>query len=426
MENQLRDLSYLSKTFAKLQTLMPRINEETLKAEHMEQECRKAAGADGATKAEYGINLEANLARLMKRMKAKIYMPQPVRRAYIPKPNGGARPLGVPAYEDKLVQGAMASILSEIYEERFLDCSFGFRPNRGAHGAVRYINQTIMTKKASFIIDADIKGFFDHVAHGWLLKFLAHDIADRNFLMYIERFLKSGVIEGSECRESPEGTPQGGLISPVLANVYLHYVLDLWVEKYLKKELKGEVHYVRYADDFVFIMQYENEAVKVLRLLKERLAKFGLEAAEDKTRILPFGGLKGTKEKFDFLGFTFYNTRTGTGKYRVGICTSGKKLKAKRQAAKEWLRKRMMEPISDTMKLIRIKLQGHYNYYGVNGNIHKLVSFCKYVKNAYRRLLNRRGQKGKISWDKFERIWSYHVSKPRLTVNIWNWKPNLA
>jgi group II intron reverse transcriptase/maturase len=425
VENQLRDLRYLSQTFAKLQTLMPRVNAKSLESEHKRQEHHKATGIDSVTKAAYGMNLNSNLSALIKRMRNKIYMPQPVRRAYIPKCNGGKRPLGVPAYEDKLVQGVMAHILSEIYEERFLDSSFGFRPNRKAHDAVRYINQTIMTKKASFIIDADIKGFFDNVSHEWLMKFLEHDIDDCNFLMYIERFLKSGIMECTEYSESTKGTPQGGLISPVLANVYLHYVLDLWVEKCLKKQLKGEIHYVRYADDFVFILQYENEANKVLSMLKERLAKFGLELSEDKTRILPFGGWRGTNEKFDFLGFTFYNTRTKTGKYRVGIHTSEAKLKAKRQAVKLWLKKRITEPISETIKLVRIKLQGHYNYYGVNGNIHKMISFCRYVKNAYYKILRRCSQRGKIRYDKFERIWRYHVNKPHLTVNIWNWKPML-
>lgn len=334
MEHELKGIRYQSEKYVKLTTLINRVNEESLKEAHRRQKTGKAVGIDGTTKEGYGRNLDENIRELVKRMRTFKYIPQPVRRTYIPKPNGKVRPLGIPAYEDRLVQSVMAGILNDVYEPRFLDCSYGFRPNRGAHEVVKYINQTIMTKKVNYVLDADIKGFFDNLDQKWLMKFLEHDIADKNFLRYVSRFLKSGIMENETILESDKGTPQGGQISPILANVYLHYVLDQWFELVLKKYAKGEIYYVRYADDFLMLFQYEEEAVRVLELLRTRLAKFGLEVAEDKTRILPIGRFKGTKEDFDFLGFTFFNTKTRGGKYRLGVRTSKKKLKMKKQTVK--------------------------------------------------------------------------------------------
>ena len=354
-----------SAKYPRVENLMHNVNEETLMSEHRKQNRKKAVGVDGVSKDRYDENAEENIRELVKRMKKFQYKPLPVKRVYIPKANGKKRPLGLPSYEDKLVQGVMADILNDVYEPRFLDCSYGFRENRNAHQVVRYINQTIMCRKVNYVLEADIKGFFDNVDHDWLMKFLEHDIADKNFLRYIKRFLIGGIMEGTELKESDRGTPQGGLISPVLANVYLHYVLDLWFEKGIKPRLKGEGYYVRYADDFLIMFQYENEAGKVMQALIPRLGKFGLEVAEDKTRILPIGRFKGTKEDFDFLGFTFYNTKTRTGKYRVGVRTSKKKLKAKKQAVKAWLKTRLTKPVADTMKTLAAVIRGHCNYYGV-------------------------------------------------------------
>lgn len=426
MEQELKEIRYQSKAHAKLTTLINRVNEESLKEAHRKQGKKKAAGTDGITKSEYEDGLNENLANLVERMKTFRYRPQPVRRTYIPKANGKLRPLGIPAYEDRLVQSAMADILTDVYEERFLDCSYGFRPNRSAHEVVRYINHTIMTKKVNYVLEADIKGFFDNLSQDWLMKFLEHDIADKNFLRYIKRFLKAGIMEGTEYRESDRGTMQGGQISPVMANVYLHYVLDQWYEILLKKRIKGEIYYVRYADDFLFLFQYENEARMVMEMMKERLRKYELEVAEEKTRILPIGRFKGTKEDFDFLGFTFYNTTTRGRKYRIGVRTSKKKLKAKKQTVKEWLKTRLTKPISETMKLINLSLAGHYNYYGVNGNFHAIQTFWKYVKYSSYRMLNRRDQKGKLRYSKFLRIWNYYVKEPQLTTDIWSWKPKLV
>ena len=410
-----------SAKYSRVQNLMHNINEETLMSEHRKQNRRKAAGVDGVGKDQYDENAEAKIGELVRKMRKFEYRPKPVKRVYIPKANGKLRPLGLPSYEDKLVQGVMAGVLNEVYEVRFLDCSYGFRENRSAHDVVRYINQTVMRKKVNYVLEADIKGFFDNVDHDWLMRFLEHDIDDKNFLRYIKRFLKSGVMEGTELKESDMGTPQGGLISPVLANVYLHYVLDLWFEKAVRPVLKGEAYYVRYADDFLILFQYENEAEQVMQALKPRLGKFSLEVAEEKTRILPIGRFKGTKEDFDFLGFTFYNTRTRAGKYRLGVRTSSKKLKAKKQAAKEWLQTRLTKPLSETMKIIAAVVRGHCSYYGVNGNFHAIQKFWKYLKYSAYQMLNRRDQKGKFKYDKYLRVWDYYVAKPHLTTNIWDW-----
>jgi len=423
---ELKGIRYQSRTYAKLETLMNRVNEGSLKEEHRKQVQRKAVGIDGVTKAEYGEKLDGNVGDLVTRMKKFRYKPQPVRRAYIPKANGKLRPLGIPAYEDRLVQSVMAGVLNDIYEERFLECSYGFRPERNAHMAVREINQTIMTRKANYVLEADIKGFFDNVDHSWLMKFLENDIGDRNFLRYVKRFLIAGVMEGTERKESDKGTPQGGQISPVLANVYLHYALDLWYEKVLRKRCNGEVHYVRYADDFLLMFQYENEARQVMEALKERLGKFGLELAEDKTRILPIGRFTGTKEDFDFLGFTFFNTKTRDGKYRLGVRTSKNKLKAKKQEVKAWLHDNMHKPVSETMKRVQLSLQGHFNYYGVSGNLTQIYKFWKYVKYAYFKVLNKRHQKRSMKYMDYLRIWNHYVKEPHLTKDIWRRQPKLV
>jgi RNA-directed DNA polymerase len=333
------------------------------------------------------------------------------------------RPLGIPSYEDKLVQGVMANILNDVYEPRFLDCSYGFRPGRSAHQVVRFIDQTIMTKKVNYVLEADIKGFFDNVDHDWLMKFLGNDIEDKNFLRYIKRFLIAGVMEDGQQLASDRGTPQGGLISPVLANVYLHYVLDWWFETCVKPELEGEAYYVRYADDFLVLFQYEKDAERVMGKLSLRLKAFALEMAMEKTRIVPIGRYKGGKEDFDFLGFTFFNTTTREGKYRLGIRTSKKKLMAKKQGAKAWLRTQLNKPVTETMKTLASVVRGHCNYYGVSGNFKCIQKYWKYLKYETYRMLNRRDQKGRLMYAKFLRIWNFYVAEPHLAHDIWLRQP---
>lgn len=426
MEQEPKGIRAQSAKYPAVQNLMHNVNERTLMAEHRKQGRKKATGVDGVDKAAYDEKAQDNIAELVERMRKFQYKPLPVRRTYIPKANGKLRPLGIPAYEDRLVQGVMGEVLNEVYEPRFLECSYGYRPGKSAHDVVRYINQTIMSKKVNYVLEADIRGFFDHVDHDWLMKFLSHDIQDKNFLRYVKRFLIAGIMEDGKRLDSERGTPQGGQISPVLANVYLHYVLDLWIEKAVKPRMQGEVYYVRYVDDFLILFQYENEARKVMDVLPKRMGKFSLEVAEDKTRILPIGRFKGTEEDFDFLGFTFFNTKTRTGKYRMGVRTSKKRLKAKRQAAKAWLKERMHKPIAETMQVLASIVRGHCNYYGVNGNFHAVQSFWKYLKYSAYRVLNRRHQKRSLKYDKYLRIWNYYVKEPRLTTDIWGWQPKIA
>lgn len=395
------------------------VNRETLIKQHDRQQANKASGIDGITKEEYDKNLSSNIDNLLDRMKKFSYKPKPVRKTYIPKSNGKLRGLGIPCYEDKLVQGAMADVLNEIYENIFLKCSYGFRPRRNCHQAISQINWLLMTKKVNYILDADIKGFFDNIDHDIMMMFLEHEIADKNFLRYIRRFLKAGIFEDYKYYESDKGTPQGGLISPILANVYLHYVLDNWFNV-IKKELKGEVYLIRYADDFVVMFQYEETAKQFYKMLIERIRKFKLELAEDKTRILPFGRFKGTDEEFNFLGFTFSNSKTLTGQYRPNIKTNKKKLKQKFEVVKKWMHDNMHGPIIDVGLSIRKKIIGHYAYYGINGNYSSLVKYYKYVKYTWYYTLRKRGQKNKIKYIDFLRIWNYlEIPKPRIYVNIW-------
>ena len=420
MANGIEEIRRQSRTYARVENLMSNVNRESLTAIHLRQPANKAKGVDRVSKAEYGENLEENISNLLERMKKFSYRPLPVRRTYIPKTNGKMRPLGIPSYEDRLVQGVMADILNAVYEERFLDCSYGFRAGRSAHDVVKAINNAVKRNKVNYVLEADIKGFFDNVNHEWLIKFLEHDIADKNFIRYVKRFLIAGVMEGTEIMDSDKGTPQGGLISPVLANVYLHYVLDLWFEKAVKPRLRGYSCFVRYADDFLILFENKDEAERVMEALRVRMERFSLELAEEKTKILPFGRFKGTKESFDFLGFTFSNGKTRNGYYRVQVSTSKKKLKTKRQAVREWLRERMHKPIDETMGLLNLKLQGHCNYYGVNGNLKALNAFYEYVRRRTLITMRRRSQKDRFSWEKLQRIWKYYITPPSIKVQIWS------
>ena len=419
METKRKDIKYQLQQGYKLQTIMHYVNRETLIKQHDKQQTGKASGIDGMTKEEYEKNLERNIENLLTRMKRFSYRPRPVRKTYIPKSNGKLRGLGIPCYEDKLVQGAMADVLNEIYENIFLNFSYGFRPKKNCHQAISQINWLLMTKKVNYILDADIKGFFDNIDHDIMMMFLEHEIEDKNFLRYIRRFLKSGIIEDYKYYESDKGTPQGGLISPILANVYLHHVLDNWFNV-IKKRFKGEMYLIRYADDFVVMFQYEEEARKFYKMLIERMNKFKLELAEDKTRILPFGRFKGTKEEFNFLGFTFSNGKTLNGKYRPNIKTNKKKLKQKFEIAKKWLHDKMHEPILEVGLSIRKKIIGHYAYYGINGNYSSLFKYYKYLKYTWYHTLRKRGQKNKIKYLDYLRIWNYlDIPTPKIYVNIW-------
>jgi len=427
MENAYAKIAQQASRPGKVQTIMHYVNKANLTEEHRLQEKGKATGVDRETKESYGKDLETNLDGLLKRMKQFSYKPQPTRRTYIPKAGSDKlRPLGIPSYEDKLVQGVMRKVLDEVYREKFYGFSYGFREGKNCHQAIREVNQIIGTKKISYVVDADIKGFFDNVDHEWMMKFLGHDIADRNFLRYIKRFLISGIMEDNKYYESDKGTPQGGLISPVLANIYLHYVLDMWFAKEIKAKYKGDAFIVRYADDFVCMFQYENEANAFYQSLKERLAKFGLELAEDKSRVIKFGrfakqnSADGKTETFDFLGFTHICGKTRTGKFRVAHRTSKKKLAAKKQAVKEWLAENRHGKPSDTIELLNKKLIGHYRYYGISGNCESLVKFYKFIVAALYSQLTRRSQRAYLSWARYNSLLKLHpIVTPKIYVNIW-------
>lgn len=420
MQNDWSRLEEISSKYSTVSGLMSYVNTDTLMEEFKRQSGKKAKGIDGISKADYAENLKENLDNLIKRLKVFSYHPEPVRRIYIPKDNGKVRPLGIPSFEDKLVQGAMAKALESVYEPRFLDCSYGFRKGRNAHQCIADMNHTLMFKKVNYVLDADIMGFFDNVEHEWLIKFLEHDIADKSYIRYIKRLLRAGMMEEGKYYETDKNVPQGGVISPTLANVYLHYVLDLWFEKHIKQKLRGEAYLFRYADDFTIMFQYEDDSKKMLEALIDRFAKFGLELAADKTRTLPFGRFKGTKESFDFLGFRFINGLDRKDNYRVHIRTSKKKLKLKKQSAKKWLTERMHKPIWETLETLKLKLNGHINYYGVNGNFNSIQNFFSYIRNIFYRVLRRRGQKKPIKFNDFIRIWdAMGFRPPNVCVNIW-------
>jgi group II intron reverse transcriptase/maturase len=414
----------------KLQTLIHAIDEEALKACHADLEKNKAAGIDEVTKQEYGENLQENIGELLARMKSQSYKPQPVRRVYIPKADGKKmRPLGIPAYEDKLVQKALNDILTSIYECEFLDCSYGFRPGRSCHDAMKAVGKILETKKINYIVEADIKGFFDNVDHEWMMKFLQERIQDPNLLRLIRRFLKAGVMEEGILQATDKGTPQGGIVSPTLANVYLHYVIDLWFTVKVRKECRGEAYLIRYADDFLCFFQYKDEAEAFHDKLIERLRQFNLEIAKEKTKILEFGRFakenrdkrgSGKPETFDFLGFTHYCSQGKNGIFRVKRATSRKKFKTKVKEYSAWLWKNMHIPMEELVKALNQKLIGHFRYYGITDNSGKTSEFRYLILRKLHSILNRRSQKKSLTWEKFAKLEErFPLARPKTYVNIY-------
>jgi RNA-directed DNA polymerase len=392
---------------------------------------RKAAasGIDRVTKEEYGKDLEANLSGLVERLHRMAYIPQPVRRVYIPKPGSTKqRPLGIPALEDKLVQAGLVRILEAIYEGDFIDDSYGFRPGRGCHDALRTLSIEVEGGSVHVIVEADVKGFFDKVQHDWMVDFLGHRIADKRMLRYVKRFLIAGIMEDGLFKATEEGTPQGGNISPILANIYLHYALDLWFTRRFIKSCEGRARLIRYADDFVVCFQRRSDAEQFRMELDGRLGKFGLEVAAEKTKILEFGPLAALKAKargakpqtFDFLGLTHFCSRTRDGRrFRMKRKTSRKKFKAKLLAFKEWLKESRTLPTPELMKTAAAKLRGHFAYYGVTDNSEGIGQFNHEVRKLLVKWLNRRGKSGCLSWEKFKKLLKkYPLPKPRIMVNL--------
>lgn len=382
-----------------------------------------APGTDGETWRDYGEQLEENLQKLSGRLKRGAYRAKPVKRVYIPKPDGRQRPLGVTALEDKIVQRATVEVLNAIYETDFLGFSYGFRPGRSPHDALNALYAGIMTKKVSWVLDADIRGYFDAISNEWLVKFIEHRIADRRVIRHIKKWLNAGVLEDGRRTYSEVGVPQGGSVSPVLANVYLHYVFDLWVEQWRRRQSTGDVIAVRFCDDFVVGFEYRQDADKFLEALKERFLKFNLELNEGKTRLIEFGRFaaqnrnrqgKGKPETFDFLGFTHICGKTRKGQFTVLRHTIAKRMRAKLQELKRELRRRLHWPVPVVGKWLRVVLLGHYRYFGIAGNYRKTGAFRYHLSLLWFRTLRRRSQRYRLNWERMDRLIGRWLPRPRI------------
>jgi RNA-directed DNA polymerase len=382
-----------------------------------------AAGIDGETWQHYGQDLEGNLRDLSARVKRGAFRASPVRRAYIPKADGRQRPLGVPTLEDKLVQRAVVEVLGAIYERDFLGFSYGFRPTRSPHHALDALAVGVETTKVKWVLDADIQGFFDTLNHEWLVRFLEHRVADQRVVRLIQKWLRAGVLEDGERTRSEVGTVQGGSISPLLANIYLHYVFDLWVQRWRRTPARGDVVVVRFADDFVVGFEHREEAERFLTDLRERFARFGLTLHPDKTRLIEFGRHAdrnrrgrgdGKPETFNFLGFTHSCGKTRKGRFTVLRQTMRRRWQAKLQEVKTELRRRLHDPIPDQGTYLRSVVQGHIRYYGVPRNGPSLSAFRDAVTRLWRAVLMRRSQTAFLSWQRMGRYAARWLPIPRI------------
>jgi len=399
------------------------LNEKNLVECFKELKRGRAVGVDGVSLEDYGKELEKNIEELVTRMKAWKYRPKPVRRVYIEKGNGKKRPLGVPAVEDKVVQMGIKKILEAIYEEDFLNFSYGFRPGRSCHQALDMLDKNIMKNRVNYVIDADIRGFFDNIDHKWMRRCLEERISDKNFLRLMVRVLKGGVMEEGVYLKTEKGTPQGAVLSPILANIYLHYILDLWFVRVIRKECKGYVGMVRYADDFILCVKKKEDADRIMKGLKERLSKFGLELSEEKSKVVQFGR-KADKTRgntFNFLGFTHFNDKTRRGNYKVGRKTNKKRFRRAVTEMNQWLKKvRNLVKVKDWWKILVSKIRGHFQYYGVSGNMLWLAKYYTIVVRLAKKWLNRRSQKRKFNWKKFrEYLLRHPLPQPKIYYNLY-------
>jgi RNA-directed DNA polymerase len=391
--------------------LLHHVTVDLLRSSYYSLKKRAAPGVDGVTWQEYGRDLEAQLSDLHGRIHGGAYRAQPSRRVWIPKADGRQRPLGIAALEDKVVQHAVGTVLNHIWEEDFLGFSYGFRPRRSQHNALDALYVGITRKKVNWVLDLDIRAFFDRIEHSWLVKFVEHRIGDRRIVRLIQKWLRAGVMEQGRWIETEEGTPQGSVISPILANLYLHYVLDLWVNQWRRKKAAGDVIIVRYADDAVLGFQYREEAELFLKQLGERLGKFGLELHPEKTRLIEFGRYAATHRKehgerrpetFNFLGFTHIcGTNHGTGYFVIHRKTMGKRLAAKLQDIRAKLRQRMHRSLADTIKWLQSTVRGYFQYHAIPGNEVRLRAFRHDVLRLWMRQLRRRSQRSRWTWERF-------------------------
>jgi group II intron reverse transcriptase/maturase len=400
------------------------INAELLKQCHKEMDGKKATGVDDVTKSEYEANLDENLSDLVGRLKRKSYKPQPSLRVYIPKINGKLRPLGMACYEDKLVQSALSRILMAVYEPKFRDSMFGYRPNLDCHDAIKELNKQIEKGKTNYVVEADVKGFFNEMVHDTIIELIKFRIADPNILWLVKKLLTAGVVEDGKWQPTTKGTEQGNLASPVIANIYMHYALALWFEKIFKKECKGECGLVIYADDFVATFQHKWEAERYLAAIRERFAQFGLELEPTKTKLVEFGRFAeqdrmkrgdGKPETFDFLGFTHICSKNKNGWFSVKRRTVRKKQTTKLKEMNLWLKQNRTLRVRDLIRALNRKLRGHYQYYGITGNIDSTADFLYHTQRMLFKWLNRRSQRRSYSWDGFnELLKAYPLERPKI------------
>lgn len=405
------------------------IDADLLKECHRGMKGRKATGVDQVTKDAYETNLEENLSNLVTRLKRKSYQPQPSLRVYILKANGKMRPLGIAAYEDKLVQDALSRVLSAVFEVRLHDSMHGFRPNRNCHTALRKLNVLIEKDKTNYIVDADIKGYFNNMEHDTILKLVQFRLADPNILWLIKKTLTAGVQEEGKWHATNKGSEQGNLASPIIANIYMHYALALWFEKIFKPTCRGACGVVIYADDFVATFQYKDEAERFLEMVGKRFKEFGLELEPEKTRLIAFGkyaqesrkrqGL-GKSETFDFLGFTHYCSKSQKGYFRVKRKTSKKKMRLRLVEMNLWIKENRHLPIRTMFAALNLKLRGHYQYYGITDNSPSIHTYYFRTIHTLFKWLNRRGQKRSYTWEGFNDLLKvFPLALPSVRVSIY-------
>ncbi|MDQ6665586.1 MAG: group II intron reverse transcriptase/maturase [Acidobacteriota bacterium] len=405
-------------------TLLHHVNERLLLDSFYLLKRQAAPGVDRVTWGEYEEGVEGRITDLHGRLHRGAYRAQPSRRVYIPKPDGRQRPLGIAALEDKIVQQAVVTVLHQIYEEDFLGFSYGFRPGRGAHDALDSLTAGIVMKKVNWILDADIKGFFDNISHEKLMELVELRIADPRILRLIGKWLTAGVSEDGQWSETKVGTPQGAVISPLLANIYLHYVLDQWVIEWRKVQANGDVIIVRYADDFVMGFQYRDQAERFLRQLQKRMAEYGLELHSDKTRLIQFGRFAaadrkrdgaGKPETFNFLGFTHIcGTIWKSGKFTVHRKTVGKRMTAKLQHIATKLRKRAHDPIAETGDWLTQVVRGYFNYHAIPGNLQRLQTFRWETARHWLFTVRRRSQRSRWTKERFQPLIDRYLPRPRI------------
>jgi group II intron reverse transcriptase/maturase len=408
----------------KFNSLAHLINEEALKRNFHRLKKDSAVGVDGITKEQYGQGLDENIRDLHGRMKRMQYRHQPIRRVHIPKSPGKTRPIGISTTEDKIVQGALSEVLGAIYEQDFLDCSYGFRPGRSAHDAVRALERATRGGQVSCILEADIMSFFDNLDRKQLQEMIQVRVPDGSMKRLIGKCLHVGVLDGEEFSSPEVGTTQGSVLSPLLGNIYLHHVLDVWFEREVRPRLKGQATLVRYADDFVIAFQRRDDAERVYEVLKQRMQRFGLTLHPEKTRLIPFDRPEDRDGKgpatFDYLGFTWYWRRTRQGYWTVWCKTRRERLTRAIKAANDFCRRHRHEAVKTQHKGLCQRLRGHYNYFGVNGNTRSLQKLRILVERAWYRWLRRRSQRTRLTWQRFGGLLKvFPLPTPRVTVQIW-------